>query len=141
MTSHELAQIIVYFGALIIDVPLLGGYMAKVFGGERTLLSPVLLPVERAVYRLAGVDAESEQDWRAYALTLIMFNLLGFGLLFILQLLQGILPLNPARLDGVEPLLAFNTATSFMTNTNWQAYGGETTMSYLTQMLSLPMVI
>jgi K+-transporting ATPase ATPase A chain len=137
MTSHELAQIIVYFGTLVVSVPLLGGYMAKVFGGERTLLSPLLLPVERAVYRLAGVDAEAEQDWRAYALALMMFNLLGFVVLFILQLLQGILPLNPAGLNGVEPLLAFNTATSFMTNTNWQAYSGETTMSYLTQMLGL----
>jgi K+-transporting ATPase ATPase A chain len=137
MSSFELLQIVVYFGVLIACVPLLGGYMAQVFAGERTLFSPVLRPVERAIYRMGGVDADSEQDWRAYALALIMFNLLGFVLLFILQLLQGTLPLNPARLDGVEPLLAFNTATSFMTNTNWQAYGGETTMSYLTQMLGL----
>lgn len=137
MSSFELLQIVVYFGVLIACVPLLGGYMAQVFAGERTLFSPVLRPVERTIYRMGGVDADSEQDSRAYALALIMFNLLGFVLLFILQLLQGILPLNPAGLDGVEPLLAFNTATSFMTNTNWQAYGGETTMSYLTQMLGL----
>lgn len=137
MSSFELLQIVVYFGVLIVCVPLLGDYMAQVFAGERTLFSPVLRPVERTIYRMGGVDADSEQDWRAYALALIMFNLLGFVLLFILQLLQGTLPLNPAGLDGVEPLLAFNTATSFMTNTNWQAYGGETTMSYLTQMLGL----
>lgn len=137
MASLELLQIVVYFGVLIACVPLLGGYMAQVFAGEHTLFSPVLRPVERTIYHMSGVDAESEQDWRAYALALIRFNLLGFVLLFILQLLQGILPLNPARLNGVEPLLAFNTATSFMTNTNWQAYGGETTMSYLTQMLGL----
>jgi K+-transporting ATPase ATPase A chain len=137
MTSLELLQILVYFGVLIVCVPFLGGYMAKVFTGERTLFSFVLLPVERVIYRVGGVDAGSEQDWRAYALALVLFNLLGFAVLFILQLLQGILPLNPAGLAGVEPLLAFNTATSFMTNTNWQAYGGETTMSYLTQMLGL----
>lgn len=137
MTSLELLQIVIYFGALIACVPLLGGYMATVFAGERSLLSPILLPVERIIYRIGGVDAGSEQDWRTYALSLMLFNLLGFITLFVLQLIQGVLPLNPARLDGVEPLLAFNTATSFMTNTNWQAYGGETTMSYLTQMLGL----
>lgn len=137
MTAQELLQISVYFGVLIVSVPLLGGYMAKVFAGESTLLSPALLPLERAIYRIGGVDANAEQGWRAYALSLMLFNLLGFAVLFVLQLLQGILPLNPAGLDGVEPFLAFNSATSFMTNTNWQAYGGETTMSYLTQMLGL----
>ena len=137
MTLPDWLQIVVYFGVLIACVPLLGGYMAQVFAGERTLLSPVLLPAERAIYRIGGVDPSHEQGWRSYALSLMLFNILGFAVLLVVQLLQGLLPLNPAGLNSVEPLLAFNTATSFMTNTNWQAYGGETTMSYLTQMLGL----
>jgi potassium-transporting ATPase potassium-binding subunit len=137
MPPLELLQIVVYFGLLIACVPLLGGYIAKVFMDEQTLLTPLLRPVETVIYRLAGVNPAEEQAWKSYALALLTFNLLGFVALFALQVLQGILPLNPARLDGVVPLLAFNTATSFMTNTNWQAYGGETTVSYLTQMLGL----
>jgi K+-transporting ATPase ATPase A chain len=136
MDTLELIQIILYFALLIGCVPLLGGYMAKVFNGESTLLSPVLRPVENGIYRLTGVQVE-EQNWRQYALALIAFNLLGFVVLLVLQLMQSALPLNPMRLANVEPYLAFNTATSFMTNTNWQAYGGETTMSYLTQMMGL----
>lgn len=137
MSALELLQIIVYFGVLIVCVPLLGGYMAKVFSGERTLLTPILRPVEGFMYRVSGVNPAEEQTWKQYTLALLAFNLLGFLVLFILQLTQGILPLNPAHLGSVEPFLAFNTATSFMTNTNWQAYGGETTMSYLTQMIGL----
>lgn len=137
MTLPELLQVAVYFCALIVCVPLVGGYMAKVFTGERTLLSPLLRPVENAVYRAAGVNPADEQHWSGYAVALVVFNALGFGALFVLQLIQGNLPLNPAQLGGVEPLVAFNVATSYMTNTNWQAYGGETTMSYLTQMLGL----
>jgi len=137
MSALELLQIIVYFGVLIVCVPLLGGYMAKVFSGERTLLTPILRPVEDFMYRISGVNLAEEQTWKQYTLALLAFNLLGFLVLFILQLTQGILPLNPAHLGSVEPFLAFNTATSFMTNTNWQAYGGETTMSYLTQMIGL----
>ena len=137
MTAFDLWQIVIYFVLLIACVPFLGAYMARVFSGERTLLTPVLQPVERAVYHLTGVHAEQEQDWRAYALALLVFNLLGLIVVFGLQTAQSALPLNPMKLPPVEPLLAFNTATSFMTNTNWQAYGGETTMSYLTQMLGL----
>jgi K+-transporting ATPase ATPase A chain len=137
MTPLELLQIVVYFGLLIVLTPLLGGYMARVFTGERTFLSPVLRPVESIVYRLAGVKADEEQGWRAYAVALIAFNVLGFLTVFGLQLAQGALPLNPAGLASVEPALAFNTATSFMTNTNWQSYAGETTLSYATQMLGL----
>lgn len=137
MTTHELLQIILYFGLLVICMPLLGSYMAKVFDGQSTLLSRLLRPVEGGIYRLAGVDASHEQNWRGYALAMLIFNLLGFVVLFLLQLMQNVLPLNPAGLANVEPFLAFNTATSFMTNTNWQAYGGETTMSYLTQMIGL----
>ncbi|MAS37834.1 MAG: potassium-transporting ATPase subunit KdpA [Anaerolineaceae bacterium] len=137
MSTLELVQIIFYFVALIVCVPLLGGYMAAVFNGERTFLTPVIGPVERGMYRLIGTDPAQEQTWRQYAGSLLMFNLSGFAVLLILQLLQGVLPLNPANLPPVEPFLAFNTATSFVTNTNWQAYGGETTMSYLTQMMGL----
>ena len=137
MSTLELLQIIVYFVLLIACVPLLGGYMAKVLSGERTVLSPVLQPVERGIYRLAGVQAEAEQNWRQYAQALMAFNLFGFVVLFMLQLTQSALPFNPANQPGVDPFLAFNTATSFMTNTNWQAYGGEKTMSYLTQMIGL----
>jgi K+-transporting ATPase ATPase A chain len=137
MDTLELIQIILYFALLIGCVPLLGGYMAHVFNGERTLLSPVLRPVENGIYRLTGVRADEEQNWQQYALALIAFNLLGFVVLLVLQLMQSALPLNPMGLANVEPYLAFNTATSFMTNTNWQAYSGETTMSYLTQMIGL----
>jgi K+-transporting ATPase ATPase A chain len=137
MTLLELLQIVLYIGLLIVCTPLLGSYMAKVFQGQQTLLSPVLRPVEGLIYRVAGINPEEEQNWKQYAVGMLAFNGLGFAFLFLLQLLQGILPLNPARLGSVEPFLAFNTATSFVTNTNWQAYGGETTMSYLTQMIGL----
>ena len=137
MTTFDWIQILLYFGLLIICTPFLGRYMANVFEGKRTLLSPLLQGVERVVYRLAGVDAAREMRWTAYLFALLAFNLVGFFFLLLLQLLQGRLPLNPAGLPGVEPWLAFNTATSFMTNTNWQSYSGEITMSYLTQMLGL----
>jgi K+-transporting ATPase ATPase A chain len=137
MSTGELLQLILFFGLLTICVPLLGGYMARVFTGRRTFLSPVLRPVESLLYRLSGVSAEQEQNWKQYAVALLIFNVLGFVFLFVLQLVQGILPLNPQNLSNVEPFLAFNTATSFVTNTNWQSYGGETTMSYLTQMIGL----
>jgi potassium-transporting ATPase potassium-binding subunit len=137
MTALELLQVLVYIGLLIVCTPLLGSFMAKVFNGERNLLSPVLRPVEGVVYRLSGIDPDVEHNWKQYALAMLVFNLMGFAVLFLLQLLQGILPFNPAGVSNVEPFLAFNTATSFVTNTNWQAYGGETTMSYLTQMIGL----
>jgi potassium-transporting ATPase potassium-binding subunit len=137
MAIQEYVQIFIYFGLLILCTPLLGRYMARVFTGERTILSSIGEPLERVVYRLSGVRPDGEQNWRQYAIALLIFNILGFLFVFLLQLLQGFLPLNPARLPGVEPALAFNTATSFMTNTNWQAYAGETTLSLLTQMLGL----
>ncbi len=137
MSTLELLQIVLYFVLLILCVPLLGGFMAKIFAGKRTLISPLLAPLENIIYRLTGVRAEDEQDWRQYALALMVFNLMGFFVLFAVQVTQAILPLNPMKLPNVEPFLAFNTATSFVTNTNWQAYGGETTLSYLTQMLGL----
>jgi K+-transporting ATPase ATPase A chain len=128
MTLLEITQVVFYFSLLIVCTPLLGGYMKRVFDGERTILSPVLRPVEGFVYRLGGIRPEEEQRWQQYALALLVFNVLGFLALFLLQWFQGFLPLNPEGLPGVEPFLAFNTASSFMTNTNWQAYAGETTV-------------
>jgi K+-transporting ATPase ATPase A chain len=115
----------------------LGLYMARVFDGERTFLSPALRPVERGFYALAGVEPEREQSWLAYTLAMLAFSAAGFASLYAILRLQAYLPLNPQGFDGVPPDLAFNTAISFLTNTNWQAYGGETTMSHFSQMAGL----
>jgi K+-transporting ATPase ATPase A chain len=125
---------------VIILIPLaipLGRYMARVFSRERTFLDPVLRPVEGLVYRLIGVDEGHEMNWKEYAVALLVFNLAGIVLVFVFEILQQHLPFNPQGLQGVSPVLAFNTAVSFVTNTNWQAYAGESTMSYLTQMAAL----
>jgi potassium-transporting ATPase potassium-binding subunit len=111
--------------------------IADVYAGQRTFFSPVLEPVERLFYRLAGVDPEREQDWFAYTMAMLAFSVAGFLSLYAIQRLQAYLPLNPRGFDGVPPDLAFNTSDSFITNTNWQNYSGETTMSHLTQMLGL----
>jgi K+-transporting ATPase ATPase A chain len=115
----------------------LGLYMARVFTGERTFLSPVLGPVERGFYALAGVRTDKEQGWLGYAMGVLLFSLVGFVVLYAMLRLQNFLPLNPQGFAGLAPDLAFNTAASFVTNTNWQSYGGETTMSHLSQMLGL----
>ncbi|QCN98300.1 potassium-transporting ATPase subunit KdpA (plasmid) [Azospirillum argentinense] len=129
---------ILLFAALVAAVARpLGGYMTRLFNGERTLLSPLLGPVERGLYRLAGVDAKAEQHWVTYAVAMLLFNVAGLLLLYALQRLQGILPLNPNGMAAVPADLAFNTAASFVTNTNWQNYGGESTMSHLVQMAGL----
>ena len=120
----------------VISVPL-GLYMARVFAGEPTCLDPILRPVERAIYRACGVHPGTEQTWAEYAISMLLFSAVGMLLLYAMQRLQQWLPLNPQGLTGVAPDLAFNTAASFTTNTNWQAYGGESTMSYLTQMAGL----
>ena len=137
MTINGWIQILVFCGIIILLVRPLGGYMTAVFTGERTPLSLVLDPLERGLYRLAGTTEREEQHWTAYAASLLLFNLLGFLLLYAVLRLQGSLPLNPTGMPNVPPELAFNTAVSFVTNTNWQNYGGETTMSYLSQMLGL----
>ena len=134
MDSNGILQILIYILLIVALTPLLGGFMARLFGGERVLLSPVLGPVERSLYKICGVNAAREQHWAAYALSLLMFNLAGVLVLYGLQRLQAHLPLNPAAMAAIAPDLAFNTAISFVTNTNWQAYGGETAMSYLVQM-------
>jgi len=137
MKATDLFQITLYLVFLVTLAVPLGRYMARVYSDSRTLLDRPLKPVERLVYRLSGRDAQQEMGWREYAASLVVFNILGFGLLFLLQLVQGYLPFNPQQFGGVKPDLAFNTAISFATNTNWQAYGGESTMSYFTQMAGL----
>ena len=137
MTINGWIQILVFCGILVLLVRPLGGYMTAVFNGERTPLSRVFGPVERGLYRLAGTSEREEQHWTAYAGSMLLFNLFGFLLLYLLLRFQGELPLNPTGMANVPPELAFNTAASFVTNTNWQNYGGESTMSYLTQMLGL----
>ncbi|PAP93487.1 potassium-transporting ATPase subunit KdpA [Mesorhizobium wenxiniae] len=137
MTFNGWIQILVYCGIVFLLVKPLGGYMYRVFSGDRTFLSPILGPVERRLYRISGTSEREEQHWTTYAAALLFFNLAGFLVLYGLQRLQGSLPYNPAGMTAVEPGLAFNTAASFMTNTNWQNYGGESTMSYLVQMAGL----
>jgi K+-transporting ATPase ATPase A chain len=126
-----------YLGVLLALVKPVGTFMARVYSGDRTFLRPVLGPVERLFYRAAGVNPGAEMDWKAYTLALLAFNALGLIVVYMLQRLQGSLPLNPQHLSAVTPDSAFNTAASFATNTNWQSYAGETTLSYLTQMLGL----
>ncbi|TPL33940.1 potassium-transporting ATPase subunit KdpA [Mesorhizobium sp. B2-4-6] len=137
MTINGWIQILVYCGILALLVKPLGFYMYRVFSGDRTLLSPVLVPIERGLYRLAGTSDREEQHWAVYATGMLLFNLAGLLFLYALQRLQGVLPYNPAGMTAVDPQLAFNTAASFITNTNWQNYGGESTMSYLVQMAGL----
>ncbi len=137
MTPPGLAQIALYLVLLLLVTRPLGAYMAAVFTGERPLLVRVLAPVERGIYALCGVDPREEQPWTTYAAAMLLFNLVGLLLLYALQRAQAWLPLNPQGFEAVDPDLAFNTAVSFTTNTNWQAYSGESTMSYLTQMAGL----
>jgi K+-transporting ATPase ATPase A chain len=137
MTALGVLQILAYVVVLLLLVRPLGGFMADVYEGKRTLLTPLLGPVERLTYRLAGVDAAREHDWKKYAFAVLAFNAVGFLAVYLLQRFQAVLPLNPQGFGAVSPDSAFNTAVSFATNTNWQGYGGETTMSYLTQMLGL----
>jgi potassium-transporting ATPase potassium-binding subunit len=135
--GNALIQIGLFFVLVTIASVPLGLYMARVFTSESTFLDPVMRPVERAIYRLCGVHAESEQTWVEYAIAMLLFSAAGMILLYAIERLQFVLPFNPEGMAGVAPDLAFNTAASFTTNTNWQAYGGESTMSYFTQMAGL----
>ncbi|TGD98031.1 potassium-transporting ATPase subunit KdpA [Methylobacterium nonmethylotrophicum] len=137
MTLAGWIQIALFCAAVLALVKPLGLYMTRVFSGARTPLSPLLRPVERGLYRLAGIDEAHEQHWLAYAGAMLVFHAAGFVLLYAILRLQGLLPFNPADQGAVAPDLAFNTAASFVTNTNWQNYGGESTLSYLSQMLGL----
>jgi len=136
-TISEAGQVLFYLAAVAVLTPLLGAFLARVFQGKRTFLTPVVGRLERFIYKLAGLDASIEMNWKEYTAALLVFNMLGFLAVFLLQLFQSYLPLNPAGLPNVSGHLAFNTAVSFMTNTNWQSYAGETTLSYLVQMMGL----
>ena len=137
MSSADLVRIALYVVLLIAITPILGSYMARVFARERTLMDPLLRPIERTIYRLCGVDPDSEMGWMGYTVTMLLVNFGGMVLLYALLRLQNLHPFNPQHLGGFEPYLAFNTAVSFVTNTNWQAYSGETTATYFTQMAGL----
>ena len=136
MTTIGALQLVIYLVVLLLLVKPLGSYMANVYQGT-SVVSRVFAPVERVIYRLFGTCEDVEMNWKTYALAFLVFNMLGLLIVFVLQRLQASLPLNPAGLGAVTPDSAFNTAVSFASNTNWQSYGGETTMSYLTQMLGL----
>jgi K+-transporting ATPase ATPase A chain len=137
MTIIGWVQILIYCAIIVAITPVLGAYMTRVFNGERTFLTPVLRPVELALYSAAGVEEKREQRWLTYVVAMLLFHVGGFLILYGLMRFQAALPFNPAGQSAVAPDLSFNTAISFITNTNWQNYGGEGTMSYLTQMLGL----
>src|SRR5215218_10401096 len=137
MLLSDLLQPLVLLVAVVALTPPLGAYMARVMSGERTFLQPVLGPVERAVYRSLRLQPDREQTWKAYARSLLVFSLASIVGLYVLQRVQGLLPLNPDGFGAVDPYLALSTAVSFVTNTNWQNYVGEATMSHLTQMAGL----
>ena len=137
MNIDSWLQLIFYMVVLIALVKPLGLFMARVYQGERTFLSPLMRPVEKVIYRLSGVRPDEEMNWKVYAFAMLLFNGLGLLVVYGLQRLQGFLPLNPQAFGAVSPDSSWNTAVSFATNTNWQGYGGETTMSYLTQMLAM----
>jgi K+-transporting ATPase ATPase A chain len=137
MNIYSWLQLIVYMIVLMALSKPLGSFMAKVYQGDHTFLDPVMRPIERFVFRLSSVDPAREMDWKVYAIAMMLFNGLGILLVYLLQRVQGFLPLNPQGFGAVSPDSSWNTAVSYATNTNWQGYGGETTMSYLSQMLAM----
>ncbi|HWH60967.1 MAG TPA: potassium-transporting ATPase subunit KdpA [Terriglobales bacterium] len=138
MTANGWFQILLFFGLVLLVTKPLGRFMTRVFNHERTFLDPVLRPLERLIYKLTWVDEKHEMSWKEYCVSMLLFSAVSMLVLYGLERLQGFLPLNPQKLGAVSsPALAFNTAASFTTNTNWQNYAGETTMSYLTQMAGL----
>jgi len=140
MTANGWFQIILYLLIILAVAKPLGTYMARVFSREKTFFDPVARPLERLLYRLTGVDEKKEMRWTEYAVAMLLFSGVSMLLLYLIQRLQQHLPWNPQHFAGVPPDLAFNTAASFTTNTNWQSYVGETTMSYLTQMAGSPII-
>src|SRR5277367_1453189 len=137
MTANGWLQSLIFFALLLAFMRPLGIYIARVLAGERTFLSPVLQPVERFIYKLSGIRPENEMNWREYSVALLLFSFVSMLLTYFIERAQHFLPWNPQHLAGVAPDLAWNTAASFTTNTNWQAYTPETTMSYFTQMAGL----
>jgi potassium-transporting ATPase potassium-binding subunit len=139
MRTIDVLRIAVFLAVVFLLVKPLGAYMARVYEGQRTMFDPVLRPLERLLYRLCRIHAEEDMTWQVYTIAMLVFTVVGMLLLYALQRLQALLPLNPQGMSAVSPDLSLNTAISFTTNTNWQNYGGETTMSYLTQMAGLTM--
>jgi K+-transporting ATPase ATPase A chain len=137
MSGYSVFQVLLYFAVLTALAVPLGSFMARVYRGEPTFLTPVVGPIERLIYKVIGVHADDAMDWKRYTFAALLFNVIGALVVYALQRLQGVLPLNPQAFGAVTPDSSFNTAISFATNTNWQGYGGESTMSYLTQMLGL----
>ncbi|MFZ2097408.1 MAG: potassium-transporting ATPase subunit KdpA [Anaerolineales bacterium] len=137
MAIFSYVQIGIYLVVLILLVKPLGLYMAKVYQGESTFLDRPIRPLERLIYRLLGVKPEDKMDWKNYAISLLIFSVISFLIVYLIQRLQGLFPLNPQKYGAITPDLSFNTAISFVTNSNWQNYGGETTLSYFTQMVGL----
>jgi len=137
MSANDFAQVAIFIGALILFTPILGSYMARVFAGERHILSGFLGGTEKLIYKICKINPNEEMGWKKYAGAMLAFNILGFLVVFLLQILQSKLPFNPQGIANVSWHSSFNTAVSFMTNTNWQGYAGETTLSYFTQMLGL----
>src|SRR5947208_11118752 len=139
MTTQGVLQILLYFAVLLALTKPLGSYMARIYEGQKTFLHPVFRPLERVLYKLGGVNQDVEQRWTQYTASLLAFSVICFIVTYGVQRLQGFLPLNPAGFGAKQatPDLSFNTAVSFMTNTNWQSYGGETTLSYFVQMVAL----
>src|SRR5579872_6553972 len=137
MTLNGWFQIALFSAIIIVLTRPFGGYMTRVFNGERTILSPILRPLERAIYWCCGVDERNEQHWLTYTVAMLLFSITGFVSLYALLRLQAVLPFNPQDQAAVPADLAFNTSVSFVTNTNWQNYGGEGALSYLVQMAGL----
>ena len=137
MTGNAIVQLVFYVAVLLALAKPLGAYMARVYEGRPCGLDRLFGWLERLIYKMSGIRPREEMGWKTYAATMLLFNLVGLLAVYALQRLQGVLPLNPQALGAVSPDSSFNTAVSFATNTNWQGYGGETTMSYLTQMLGL----
>src|ERR1700690_3113491 len=137
MTINGWMQIFLFLALILAITKPLGVFMARVFSGERTFLDPVARPIERLLYRVTGVDEKHEMRWTEYAFSMLLFSGATMLLLYLIERVQRFLPLNPQKFGAVAQALAFNTASSFTTNTNWQNYGGESTMSYLTQMAGL----
>src|SRR5712671_3837287 len=138
MTANGWFQVAFFLLLVLAVTKPMGVFMARVFNREKTFMDPVLRPLERLLYRITGVDETHEMRWTEYAVSMLLFSVVSMLVLYLIQRVQGILPFNPQKFGAVSPAhLAFNTAASFTTNTNWQAYAGETTMSYFTQMVGL----
>src|ERR1035438_7632511 len=137
MTANGWLQIAIFLAVILAVTKPLGVFMTRVFAREHTLMDPVLRPIERLIYRMTGVDENHEMRWTEYAAAMLLFSLVSMLLLYLMERVQGALPFNPQKFVAIPEALAFNTAASFTTNTNWQNYSGEAVMSYLTQMAGL----